>query len=39
MGHSKWKNIFEHAQNAQIQIYLMHVHSLKWAFALNWNIL
>ena len=39
MGRPKWKYVFEHAQNAQIQIHPTHAQSLIRAFALHWYIL
>ena len=39
MGQAKWKGVFEHAQNAQIQIHPTHAQSLIWVFALHWYIL
>ena len=30
MGRAKWKSVFEHAQNAQIQIHPMHAQSFVW---------
>ena len=39
MDHTKWKDAFEYAQNAQIKIHLTHAPSLIWAFALPWYIL
>ena len=38
-GRAKRKDVFEHAQNAQIQIYPKHAQSLIRAFALHWYIL
>ena len=35
----KKKNVFEHAQNAQIQTYPAHAQILIWTFALHWYIL
>ena len=34
-----WKSVFEHAQNAQIQIHPAHVQSHIRLFALNWYLL
>ena len=39
MDRAKRKGVFEHAQNAQIQIYPAHAQSLIRAFALHWYIL
>ena len=39
MGCAKLKSVFEHAQNAQIQIHPTHVQSLMRAFALHRYIL
>ena len=39
MGHARWKVVFEHAQNARIQIHRTHTRNLIRAFALHRCIL
>ena len=39
MSLTKRKGVFEHAQNAHIQIQSTRAQSLIWVFALNWYIL
>ena len=39
IGRANWKRVFQHAQNAQVQIRYVHAQSLIRAFALHYYIL